>query len=225
MSHSLLPLILSSLLIATSALFPELPNPAGIGIDINVTLPKIDLPPIPKPQGGAFDININLPQPQEPTLPQPQEPQPPNMDEIAKEFLDLHNFARRHARLPPFVWDVKLEEYARDYANQRANSGDCRTLVHSMGPYGENLFWGRGSNWKPKDAVKKWIKEHRFYDQDANTCRIGKVCGHYTQVVWRDTIRLGCAVAICPNDDTLTVCSYDPPGNYLGEKPSIHYDH
>lgn len=209
MFRSLLPLILSSLFIAITAI-PRVPN--ELSDIINAT------------QNGLPDIQL----PSLPSLPGLQQDQPAeNMDgnELAKEFLDLHNFARRHARLPPLVWDPKLEDYAKQYALKRKESGECSTLVHSMGPYGENLFWGRGSAWKPKDAVKKWVKEHRFYDADTNECRPGKMCGHYTQVVWRDTVGVGCAVEICPNNDTLTVCSYDPPGNYLGEKPSLHYIH
>jgi hypothetical protein len=31
------------------------------------------------------------------------------------------------------------------------------------------------------------------YDYKTNRCRAG--CGHYTQVIWRDTKELGCAVA------------------------------
>ncbi|KAL8114065.1 hypothetical protein AgCh_021085 [Apium graveolens] len=234
-----------------TSLFNPNPDPQNNGPpEININIPIPNIPAVPLPQG---DVNINLPFPQPPQdplpqppqdllpqspqdllpqplqdlLPQQEPPQPVNLDDnpVAKEFLHLHNLARRHARLPPFVWDPKLEEYAKQYGLKRKNSGDCSTLVHSMGPYGENLFWGKGSGWKPKDAVKRWVKEHRFYDQETNECKPGKMCGHYTQVVWRDTISVGCAVEICPNNDTLTICSYDPPGNYLGEKPMIHYIH
>lgn len=138
------------------------------------------------------------------------------------EFLNLHNLARTHAHLPPYVWDLKLEQYARDYAAKR--SADC-SLTHSDGPYGENLFWGGGGEWTPKDAVKLWIKEHKYYDVKKNTCKPGKVCGHYTQIVWRDSTRLGCAFGQCKNGDTFGICSYDPPGNYIGELPFFHHEH
>lgn len=194
---------------------PQQPAPGAINIDPNLQslhkLPKFPkLPHLPKL--GFLDPM------QDPSLANSGD------ENLAREFLKLHNTARGHAKLPPFYWDVKLEEYARQYASERAN-GDCADMVHSMGPYGENLFWGKGSSWKPRDAVKKWIKEHKFYDQESNACKHGRTCGHYTQVVWRDSTRLGCAVARCKNDDTFTVCSYDPPGNYLGERPYIHYDH
>ena len=44
-------------------------------------------------------------------------------------------------------------------------------------------------------------------------------CGHYTQVIWRNTQRVGCGVAVCPNGAEIWTCNYDPPGNYLGQNP------
>jgi pathogenesis-related protein 1 len=76
------------------------------------------------------------------------------------------------------------------------------------------------------DAVASWVAESKDYDHSHNRCAKGKVCGHYTQVVWRHTRRVGCAVASCTggspfraNDWTLVVCNYDPPGNVVGERP------
>lgn len=45
-------------------------------------------------------------------------------------------------------------------------------------------------------------------------------CGHYTQVVWANTKRVGCAAAECRNGGTFVVCSYDPPGNMDGRASS-----
>ncbi|CAK9165774.1 unnamed protein product [Ilex paraguariensis] len=133
-----------------------------------------------------------------------------------QEFLAAHNKVRLHALEPPFVWDLRLAIYARLYAQQRA--GDCE-LVHSNGQYGENIFWGSGNLWTPSDVVRLWVKEHRYYDRRTNECLPGEMCGHYTQIVWRESVRLGCARIECNNGDTFAICSYDPPGNYIGESP------
>ncbi|BBG95244.1 pathogenesis-related protein-1-like protein [Prunus dulcis] len=52
----------------------------------------------------------------------------------------------------------------------------------------------------------------------SNIC-VGDECGHYTQVVWRNSVHLGCARAKCDNNWVFVICSYEPPGNYEGERP------
>ncbi|GJN24434.1 hypothetical protein PR202_gb12172 [Eleusine coracana subsp. coracana] len=86
-------------------------------------------------------------------------------------------------------------------------------------PYGENLFGGTGSSWSARDAVKSWVDEKQYYNYGSNSCAEGKECGHYTQVVWRNTKTIGCARNICNNGGIFIICSYNPPGNFIGERP------
>uniref|UniRef100_A0A2N9ERT0 SCP domain-containing protein n=1 Tax=Fagus sylvatica TaxID=28930 RepID=A0A2N9ERT0_FAGSY len=103
-----------------------------------------------------------------------------------EDYLTAHNAARAEVGVPPLTWDDTVASYAQNYANQRI--GDCN-LVHSGGPYGENIAWGSG-DLKGTDAV-----------------------------VWRNSVRLGCAKVRCNSGGTFIGCNYDPPGNYVGEKP------
>ncbi|XP_010531558.1 PREDICTED: pathogenesis-related protein 1 [Tarenaya hassleriana] len=132
----------------------------------------------------------------------------------SQDYLIPHNIARAKVRVKPLKWDDGLASVAQDYANQRA--GDC-ALVHSTGPYGENLAFGSG-DLTAAQAVAMWVGEKSSYDYYSNSCR-GPACGHYTQVVWRDTARLGCGKVKCESGSTIIVCNYDPPGNYIGTKP------
>ena len=141
-----------------------------------------------------------------------------------KEFLDAHNKARLRSGLPPLSYNQTLAKFAKKYASFRAN--DC-SLKHSNGPYGENLFWGGVdgvSKWTPKDAVYAWVKEHKFYNKAKNSCMPGKKCGHYTQIMWRDTKKVGCALSYCKDKSTYVVCEYDPPGNIEGLSPFVKHD-
>lgn len=145
-----------------------------------------------------------------------------------QDFLDLHNAARAVVGVAPLSWDGTLAAYAQSYANQRR--ADCK-LLHSGGPYGENMFWGSaGADWNPTDAVSLWVSEKEDYDCCSNTCAAaaGKVCGHYTQVVWADSTRLGCANVTCGGGrGTLMLCEYKPFGNIVGQRPftgCAHFD-
>ncbi|XVF22377.1 hypothetical protein REPUB_Repub12eG0167300 [Reevesia pubescens] len=154
---------------------------------------------------------------QNPNSQQPQPLLPALFAQSEKQqFLNAHNKARAHLGEPLFVWDETLASYAQTWANKR--SSDCR-MIHSYGPYGENIFWGGRDHWSPKDVVRSWVKEHRFYNRKSNACLPGKLCGHYTQIVWRDTIKVGCARSKCKNGGIIVICSYDPPGNYANENP------
>ncbi|XWS33704.1 hypothetical protein CRYUN_Cryun22dG0106100 [Craigia yunnanensis] len=44
-------------------------------------------------------------------------------------------------------------------------------------------------------------------------------CGVYKQVVWKNSSDLGCAQATCKDQISLSICFYNPPGNFVGERP------
>ncbi|ERN09638.1 hypothetical protein AMTRI_Chr08g202500 [Amborella trichopoda] len=133
-----------------------------------------------------------------------------------QDYLNPHNAARTRLNVGPLTWDDNVAAFAQNYANQRAR--DCN-LIHSGGPYGENLFGGSGADFSAADAVNAWVNEKADYDYNSNTCAAGKQCGHYTQVVWRNSVRLGCAKVRCNNGGIFITCNYNPPGNFIGQKP------
>eukprot|EP00268_Persea_americana_P011503 TRINITY_DN14855_c1_g2_i2.p1 TRINITY_DN14855_c1_g2~~TRINITY_DN14855_c1_g2_i2.p1 ORF type:complete len:163 (-),score=7.27 TRINITY_DN14855_c1_g2_i2:145-633(-) len=133
-----------------------------------------------------------------------------------QDFLNAHNAARNQVGVGPLVWDNTVAAYAQNYANRRM--GDC-SLTHSGGPYGENLFRGSGDEYNATQAVNLWVDEKKDYDYNTNTCAAGKQCGHYTQVVWRRSARLGCARVKCNNGAIFITCNYDPRGNFVGQRP------
>lgn len=136
------------------------------------------------------------------------------------QFLYHHNLVRLAHWELPLAWDPRLQSYAQWWAQQRRS--DC-ALQHSFpeGGFtlGENIFWGSGPGWGPGDAVRAWADEERWYSYARNECEAGRVCGHYTQLVWRSTRRVGCARVICESGDVFITCNYDPVGNYVGQRP------
>lgn len=74
-------------------------------------------------------------------------------------------------------------------------------------------------------ATKLWVDERDNpgynYDTDPNA-QPGTF--HYTQVVWADSNKLGCASQLCGNDmGTLIVCVYAPGGNFNFQTSSDMY--
>ena len=132
----------------------------------------------------------------------------------SEELLAAHNRWREEVGLPALRWSEDLAEYAQDWAEELAARNTLRHRFNS--PYGENLafFWGRRAT--PMHVVDLWGREVEDYDYERNTCR--DVCGHYTQIVWKDTEEVGCGVARTGNRE-FWVCNYNPPGNYIGERP------
>lgn len=134
--------------------------------------------------------------------------------DLAREMLAAHNEARARFQLPPLRWSKDIAAYAQQWANYLEAHHEFRHRKQSK--YGENLFTISGDTAAPSAVVKDWVSEAKNYDYRSNSCQ--GVCGHYTQIVWRDTREVGCAVAPGRNGETW-VCNYSPPGNIIGERP------
>lgn len=149
--------------------------------------------------------------------------EPAALAAFAQEFVDAHNAVRARATPAPspalgdVAWSDSAAALATDWANR------CVFDHRNPNDLGENLAVFSPQEVTPKDVVELWAEEAAAYDYDANDCRAGQ-CGHYTQIVWRDSVGVGCAVAECDDvsgfgPGTLWVCNYDPPGNFIGQRP------
>lgn len=138
-------------------------------------------------------------------------------EEEVEIALKLHNEARKEVGLEPLQWSEKLAAFARDWANELARRG-CKFFHRPNNSYGENLFIGTAGYYTVADAVKSWLSEKVIFDRDPSTHTSFRGVGHYTQIVWRNTKFVGGAKVIC-NGMMIVVFNYDPPGNYIGERP------
>jgi uncharacterized protein YkwD len=139
--------------------------------------------------------------------------EPPSLQD---EMLSLHNAVRSTVGLPPLAWSGKLEQAAQEWADLLVKDGSFRHRPHS--PFGENLFAVTGMEYLPRQVVFGWTSEAKDFDYPANRCKPDRACGHYTQIVWRNTREVGCAVARGGSRE-VWVCEYAPPGNYSGMRP------
>ena len=133
---------------------------------------------------------------------------------LEREMIASHNEIRAQAGVPPLAWSKPLAARAQEWADHLLWERQFYHRPNSR--FGENLFSVTGGRATPGEVVEDWASEARNYNPHANSCR--GVCGHYTQLVWRNTKALGCAVARGGGRE-VWVCNYDPPGNWVGERP------
>ncbi|HIO96820.1 MAG TPA: SCP-like extracellular [Leucothrix sp.] len=149
-------------------------------------------------------------------------------------MVNLHNEIRSEKSQEAIKWSASLAHYAQQWVNHLATTKNCEMQHRPEAGkfqqiYGENLFWSSASetgegiksflNFSAKDVVAAWAVEEDFYDYQKNECEFGKICGHYTQIVWHETKEVGCAIAVCPDKSQVWACNYSPRGNYIGEWP------
>lgn len=138
-------------------------------------------------------------------------------------MLTTHDAARSSVRQAPLTWDAGLAADALGYARDLARTG---RFEHSPQPrgnpvQGENLWTGTRGAYRYAEMAQHWIDERRYFvnrptPDFSTTGRCGDV-GHYTQIIWSRTTRLGCATASNARDDYL-VCRYLPAGNVVGQR-------
>ena len=144
----------------------------------------------------------------------PENPETGLMQGMTEE----HNKVRRPYNVPDLTWDEDLVDISLDWLNVLNDDG-CQMEHNWDSPYGENLFWTSMTS-NNREVVQAWASEVDFYDYDSNSCEPGEMCGHFTQIVWSTTERVGCASLTCDNGrGELWMCNYDPAGNWVGERP------
>ncbi|KAK0473972.1 PR-1 protein [Armillaria novae-zelandiae] len=126
-----------------------------------------------------------------------------------------HNAYRAQYGAAPLTWSDALYPGTLQWASQ------CK-FQHSngQGKYGENLAAGTGASYGFSDGLKSWMDEASKYDY--NHPGFSSATGHFTQVVWKSSKQVACAIANCKGGTIFQqpskyiVCRYSPPGNFVG---------
>jgi hypothetical protein len=174
-----------------------------------------------------------------------------NITAEQSRIVERHNYYRNlEFTDSPLVWDSTLASHAQQWADylatnytrahanagQRPHASTFNPNSHGL-PYegeGENIAWAkpaRGYMTKnPVDitvagagkrgSIDAWANEKANYDYGSNSGH-GSVVGHYTQIVWQKTTKVGCGKADSITDygGEHVVCRYSIAGNMRGEKP------
>lgn len=126
-------------------------------------------------------------------------------DAEVADLLGGHNRQRAKVNTPPLRWDCTLGAVAAKWVKQG-------TPGHSDTPFGENIFVASDPAENVTKAVDRWEDEEHHWNNKTGDCESDKVCTHFTQMVWRSTTRMGCAVNrnVPGKWKLILVCNYDP---------------
>ncbi|XP_072167967.1 uncharacterized protein [Diadema setosum] len=160
----------------------------------------------------------------------------PYSAEEARKIVDIHN--QKRGNVTPSAANMEFMSWDEDLASAALAWAARCTLTHGIPEnstisrfLGQNIWAGYVlvGNRSPDllSPFMAWINEDRFYDYDTNTCAEGQICGHYTQIVWASTNKVGCGRARCSVGDNIffdrwiVVCNYLPGGNIRGMLPYV----
>ena len=140
---------------------------------------------------------------------------------VADRLLAAQNAERVRLGLMPFTWSAKLADHAKKWAQTLAVSDMFEHApVGADGGEGENLWTGTKGDYAPEEMIGFFIDEGKQFKRgvfpDVSTTGKWEDVGHYTQLAWKDTREVGCALASNPKRDIL-VCRYWPAGNIVGQ--------
>jgi pathogenesis-related protein 1 len=141
-----------------------------------------------------------------------------DMPKQIAEFMKLHNDARAEVGVPPLEWDDGLAAYAQEWAETIAARDEMEHRPN--GKYGENLAgylpqYGE----RPVHGAKMWYDEIKEYHGEKIDGQNFQQFGHYTQMVWRKTTRVGFGMAMTPKGMVMLCANYAEAGNMMGEHP------
>ncbi|KAI6353009.1 hypothetical protein MCOR25_009212 [Pyricularia grisea] len=182
--------------------------------------PKKDEPKKDEPKKDEPKKEDPKPEPPK-NEPPKQEPPKSNLSGDQQKALDAHNAARAEVKdgqkRDPMQWDKGLEDAARKWAKHLADRNQGLEHAQDRDGKGENLAGRIMEGDAMEKASKMWIDEKKDYKCGVkiqtyiDNGNFGKI-GHYTQVIWPKTTKVGIAV-----EGGFVVARYSEAGNMMSE--------
>jgi hypothetical protein len=152
----------------------------------------------------------------------PADSGPQDLSRLGPRLLALHNRERAAVGASPLAWDPALARAAAAYGPALERLGKLAHSEPATRPgQGENLWMGTRGAFQIEEMAGGWAGERSLFTPGTfpEVSRSGQWSdvGHYTQMIWKGTARLGCAVHTSSTWDFL-ICRYSPPGNVVGRK-------
>jgi hypothetical protein len=145
-----------------------------------------------------------------------------NPNSFVVRIIAVHNRERTAVGVVSLAWDPVLEAGAASYARRLALTGRfAHSDRASRGGAGENLWMGTRGAYSLEQMIGSWASEKAMFVRGVfpRVSRTGNwaAVGHYSQMIWPTTTRIGCALGSNRTADYL-VCRYSPAGNIDGRR-------
>lgn len=165
------------------------------------------------------------------------------------EFPALYGNLKVATNMKRLAWDDKLAQVAQGWANQCEwkHNGNREAEYNWLAPtdingavingtesVGENIAYLSSSNLTSAN-IQQAVAGYKLWEDEGYEYSFGKLsvsdycevesCGHFTQLMWATTYKVGCAINFCPKDTlspypaTYLVCNYASAGNYVNSEP------
>ena len=139
---------------------------------------------------------------------------------VGMRIVAIHNQVRASAGVRPIYWDAALASAADRYAAELARTGRWGHSPPAARPgQGENLWMGTRGAFSVDQMVGAWASEGRLFRPgrfpQVSIAGNWEQVGHYSQMIWPGSSRVGCALRSSARSDYL-VCRYSPAGNIVG---------
>eukprot|EP00057_Strongylocentrotus_purpuratus_P025855 XP_011680329.1 PREDICTED: uncharacterized protein LOC105445895 [Strongylocentrotus purpuratus] len=153
--------------------------------------------------------------------------------ENQQNLVDWHNDYRRQvspaaSNMEYMTWDDELAGWAQEWTDSCYYEHGFPEAAENE-RIGQNLWRGLVADLPDGSGpISSWWDEWQWYDYETDTCLPDKICGHYRQLVWDTSSKVGCARSFCAEgyDDTLNftdnhivACNYREQGNQVNIKP------
>lgn len=132
------------------------------------------------------------------------------------EALEAHNKYRRIHDAQQLELSSELTAQALEWVEKLAEIGSLkyRNARWLNEPIGENILRTKVFYFGGDECTDEWYKEQAFYKYDDN---FNPLTGHFTQIVWKETCKVGFAYAQTMDGYFYVVANYFPAGNFKHE--------
>lgn len=145
-----------------------------------------------------------------------------DLTRLEARLLAIHNRERSATGARPLVWDSALAAASASYGPAIERLGKLAHSPASARPgQGENLWMGTRDAYELEEMAGGWAAERSLFRPgifpDVSASGNWSDVAHYTQMIWKGTTRVGCAVRKSRKWDYL-ICRYSPHGNVVGQR-------